>query len=103
MAIEPKDVDSNERRRLFKTIIAISAGSIAAITLVPSVRFLIDAGLATARRQRRKVIFANPADAKSATFVPARYEGLDESAPGIFVRFDGDKPVVLSAKCTHAG
>jgi Rieske Fe-S protein len=59
--------------------------------------------LAGASRQRRKVIFRQPGDASSPTYVAARYEGQEETAPGIFVRQVDGKPQVLSARCTHAG
>lgn len=90
------------RRGFLKKVIGISATSIAAITVVPCLQFFAAVGLSPAKRKPKKVLFAKPEDAKSTTFVAARFEGQEDTAPGIFFRMDGGKPVILSARCTHA-
>jgi Rieske Fe-S protein len=91
------------RRSFFQWVIRGSAAAIAAITIIPGAGFLLAPIIAGANRQRKKVLFQSPADAASPTFVAARIEGQEETAPGIFVRTVDGKPQALSARCTHAG
>ncbi len=102
MADKSEDAPQPARRGFLKSLITLSAGSIAAITIVPCLQFFAAVGLSPAKRKQKKVLFARPEDAKSATFVAARYEGQEDTAPGIFFRMDGGKPVIFSARCTHA-
>jgi Rieske Fe-S protein len=102
MSVDDDVVETRERRRFLKAVIGIAGATIAAITVIPCVAFVVGPAFTGGRRRRRKVIFQSPSDSASPTFVPARYEGQEETAPGIFVRFDKGKPIVLSAQCTHA-
>ncbi len=103
MSIETEAVDSGERRKFLKALISISAAAISAITIIPCVGYILAPVLSGGRRRQRKVIFTNPAELGSFTYVQARYEGQEDSAPGIYVRLEKGKPFVLSAQCTHAG
>jgi Rieske Fe-S protein len=96
--------ETTDRRGFFKVIIRGSAFIIGAVTLIPGIGMLLAPVVSRAQRGRKKVIYDNPEDANATGFVPARYEGQAEAAPGIFVKKQaGSEPVVLSAKCTHAG
>lgn len=95
--------DDAGRRSFLQLVIRACGAVIALLTVVPGVGMLLTPILAGANRQRRKVLFRQPSDVDSPTFVAARYEGQEETAPGIFVRKVGGKPQVLSARCTHAG
>lgn len=92
------------RRRFLETIIKGSLLIISALTIIPGVGMLLAPVLSRGARKLAKVVFANPQDAQSTTFVLARLEGSDETAPGVFAKRGPDgKPVVLSSMCTHAG
>lgn len=95
--------ETPERRRFLSRVIRLGAGIIALTTLIPGVGMVFAPVLASGRRKRRKVLLATPNDMNSDTFVAARYEGLEDTAPGIFVRKTAEGVQVLSAKCTHAG
>ena len=92
-----------ERRRLLTRLIGASAVIVAGITLAPGIGLLLAPILSAGSRSRRKLVFANPADAGSTTFVTARYEDEPETDPAIYFRLADGKPVALSARCTHAG
>lgn len=95
--------DESGRRSFLQWVIRACSALIALITVIPGIGLLFAPLVAGANRQRRKVLFRNPADADSPTFVAARFEGQEETALGIFVRKVGDKAQVVSARCTHAG
>ena len=90
------------RRRFLRSVISVCAGLIASITLIPGVALLLQPAFSRARRGKRKIIFQNPEDAQSSSFITARYEGQEEAAPGIYIRKSGQQYTVLSARCTHA-
>lgn len=91
-----------ERRRFLRILVGGSAAVIAAITAIPGIGLLLAPVLSRSRGRKHKVIFQNPADLRSTSFVAARYEGQEETAPGIFVRLAGPQHVVLYSRCTHA-
>jgi|SRR5579872_573604 len=94
---------ARERRRFLRWFIQGAAALMAAITVIPGVGMVL-APIVAGQRRRRRVLFRNPGDADAATFVAARYEGQEATAPGIFVRRLPNGGVeVLSARCTHAG
>jgi Rieske Fe-S protein len=96
--------ETSDRRGFFKAIIRGSVFIIGALTLIPGVGMLLAPVIVRAPRGKKKVIFTRPEDADSNGFVAARYEGQSEASPGIYVKREpGGDPVVLSAKCTHAG
>ena len=95
---------TQDRRGFFRWVIAGGSAIIGALTLIPGLGLLLSPMFAGASRKKVKVLFQNPGDASSATFVPAKYEGQEPTAPGLYYRKDADgKPVILSARCTHAG
>jgi Rieske Fe-S protein len=102
MKVETEVVEHRERRNFLKALIGLSAATITAITVIPCVGYILAPALSGGRRRKRKVIFGNPSELGSSTYVAARYEGQEETAPGLFVRFEKGEPVVLSAECTHA-
>jgi Rieske Fe-S protein len=91
------------RRSFLTWIIRASAAIMGLVTVIPGMGMLLSPILAGANRQRRKVILQQPTDAQSPSFVAARFEGQEETAPGIFVRTIDGKVQVVSARCTHAG
>ncbi len=92
------------RRRFFQWVIRSSGAIIGLVTIIPGIGMLLAPVLAGANRQRRKVLFQQPADAQSPTYVPARFEGQEETAPGIFIRKTPDgRAQAVSARCPHAG
>src|SRR5689334_2531685 len=95
-------LETHPRRGFLTTVIKVSIGVIAAVTIVPCLQFFAAIGLGPGKRKPKRVLFAKPEDAKSNTFVAARYEGQEDTAPGIFFRMDSGRPVILSARCTHA-
>jgi Rieske Fe-S protein len=98
------DLERTDRRGFLSGIIKVSALLIGAITVLPGAAMLLSPVIFKAERKRRKVLFGQPEDATSTTFVAARLEGTDEAAAGVFVKRGADgKPVVLSSICTHAG
>jgi Rieske Fe-S protein len=95
--------DRTDRRGFLGSVIYGSAFLMSAITLVPGVGLLLAPVINRPKPKTRKVLFANASDAQSTSFVAARLEGVDETAPGVFVKRGPDgKPVVLSASCTHS-
>src|SRR6185369_10663936 len=64
--------------------------------------YLLAPVLARGSRRKRKVVFPNGGDAKSPSFVRARYEHQEETSPDLFIRADGGQPLVLWARCPHA-
>src|SRR5438105_3638760 len=94
---------ARDRRRLLEMVVKGSAGIIAAATLLPGAAFLFYPALEGGRTRRRKVVFQRPADIDTPTFVTARLEGQEETAPGVFYKMAEATPVVLSSVCTHAG
>ena len=97
------DPEEPGRRSFFHWIIRASAATIGFVTVVPGIGMLLAPILAGPKRTRKKVLLQQAADADSRTFVPARYEGQEETAPGIFVRKTDSGVQVISARCTHAG
>jgi len=95
---------SPDRRSFLEGIIKGSATLIAFATTLPAIGFLLRPIIAKPKKRKAKVIFKSPEDANSSTFVVARYEGLEDTAPGVFVKKGGDGAyVIISAACTHAG
>jgi Rieske Fe-S protein len=95
--------EPSDRRGFLGWVINGSAFLIGALTVIPGMSLLLEPALNPPKRKKRKVLFANPDDARSATFVSARLEGLDETAPGVFVKRAADgAAIVLSADCPHA-
>jgi Rieske Fe-S protein len=92
-----------ERRRFLGRMIGAGAVVIAALTVVPGLGMLLAPVFAGVSAARRKLIFANNADARSASFIQARYEGEPETDPPLYYRVVDGKPLVISARCTHAG
>lgn len=72
------------------------------VTAVPAAILTLAPGLSAGKRKQRKIVFKNASDRSSSSFVPARMEGQEETAPGIFVRVENGQPVAFSARCTHA-
>src|SRR5689334_12082492 len=97
------DPEEPGRRSFFQWIIRGSAAIIGLITVLPGVGMLLAPIVSGAGRKRRKVLLQQPADSESPTFVAARYEGQEETAPGIFLRKKDGAVQVISARCTHAG
>jgi cytochrome b6-f complex iron-sulfur subunit len=96
--------DGTDRRGFLAAVIKGSAALISAITVIPGVGMLLSPVLFRPKPKERKVVFANLQDSQSTTYVTARLEGVDEAAPGVFVKRGPDgKPIVLSSLCTHAG
>ena len=91
-----------DRRRFLRAFINCSSGLIAALTLAPGIGFVLAPALRLRGTARRKAFFRRPDDAASTSFVAVRYEGQEETAPGLFVRMANGLPEVLSARCTHA-
>jgi Rieske Fe-S protein len=95
--------EATDRRGFLAAVIKGSAALIGAVTLVPGVGMLLSPLIFRPKPKQRRVVFASPQDAQSATYVTARLEGLDDTAPGVFVKRGSDgKPVVLSSICSHA-
>lgn len=92
----------DSRRGFLNLVIRGSAAIIGAATVIPGIGLLLAPVFSAASRVKRRVVFKTPTDRNSESFVAARYEGQEETAPGIFVRNEGGKPVALSARCTHA-
>jgi menaquinol-cytochrome c reductase iron-sulfur subunit len=96
--------EHDDRRGFLRLVIGGGAALIGALTVIPGLGMLFSPVIYRAKRKQAKVVFQNPADAGSATFVAARYEGQEETAPGIFYRKESDgRPFVISARCTHTG
>ncbi len=96
--------DSPDRRKFLEGTIKGSAALIAFVTGLPAVGFLLRPIIARAEKKRSKVIFKNPDDVKASNFVIARYEGLEDTAPGVYIKKSADGTHVgFSAVCTHAG
>jgi menaquinol-cytochrome c reductase iron-sulfur subunit len=96
--------ETEDRRGFLRLIIGGGAAVIGALTVIPGLGMLFSPVLFRAKRKQAKVVFQNPTDAGSESFVPARYEGQEETAPGIFYRKETDgRPYVISARCTHSG
>ncbi len=96
--------DSSDRRRFLEGSIKGSAAFIAFVTTLPAVGFLLRPIIARSEKKRLKVIFKSPDDANASNYVVARYEGLEDTAPGIFIKKTPEgKHVGFSATCTHAG
>ncbi len=91
-----------DRRGFFKAIIGASAAIMTGITAIPGIGYLLAPAISRGARRTRRVLFQNGGDYKSATFVGARYERQEETSPGLFVRSDGGRPLVLWARCPHA-
>jgi Rieske Fe-S protein len=95
--------ESTDRRGFLGLVIKGSAAIIGAVTLIPGIGYLLKPILAQQRARKAKVVFRNPDDANAKSFVLARYEGQEETAPGIFYKKQEDgKPFVVSSRCTHA-
>ncbi len=73
------------------------------MTALPALGYLLYPALTAGRSQRVKLVFQNPADVDSTSFVLARLEGQEETTPGVFYKLEAGSPFVLSATCTHAG
>ena len=103
--MEQTDVAAEAGRRSFlKWVIRASGAIIGLVTIIPGVGMLFAPVIAGSNRQRRKVLFHQPIDAQSPSYIPARVEGQEDTAPGIFIRKAADgRHEALSAKCTHAG
>jgi cytochrome b6-f complex iron-sulfur subunit len=96
--------ESTDRRGFLELVIKGSALVIGAVTAIPAVGMLLSPILYRPASLRKKLIFAQPGDASSTTFVMARLEGQDEAAPGVFYKRGTDgAPIVISSVCTHAG
>lgn len=94
----------NERRRFLSGVIAGACAMIAGLTILPGVGMLLSPVLARSRSRRARVILPNTAALTPDDFVAVRYEGQPATEPSLFVRLGDDgNPLVLSAKCTHAG
>ena len=93
----------SDRRRFLKTVIQASVSVIAALIAIPGIGFLLSPVFAVGKAKKRKLVFRSPEEAKSTTFVPVRFEKQEETAPGLFFKMEGTKPVVLWARCPHAG
>src|SRR5262249_19144699 len=94
---------NNDRRRFLKAVIQGSAVVIAAITAIPGIGLLVAPVLNAGKAKKRKLVFAKPDDSKSSTFVPVRFEHQEETSPGLFFKIEGGRPMVLWARCPHAG
>lgn len=96
--------DGTDRRGFLGAVIKGSAALIGAITLIPGIAMLLSPVIFRSKRKERKIMFANPTDIQSKTYVAARLAGQDETAPGVYVkRLSDGRPIVLSSLCTHAG
>jgi len=96
-------VEEQGRRRFLQTVIRASSAVIGLVTIIPGVGMLLAPIIGGAGKQRKKILFQQPKDAESASYVAARLEGQEETAPGIFVRKAEGRMQVVSAKCPHAG
>src|SRR2546423_15626112 len=92
MVMDGEGEAARGRRRLLELVVKGSAGIIAAATLLPGAAFLVYPALAGGRMQRRKVVFQRPSDIESPTFVTARLQGQEETAPGGFYQMAGAMP-----------
>ena len=92
-----------DRRGFLGTVIKASEAIIGAAVLIPSVGLLLQPIIQGGKKKRSKILFKSPEDAKSTSFVLARLEGSEETAPGVFVKQEGGKVTCFSAVCTHAG
>src|ERR1041384_6772780 len=90
------------RRGFLKAVIGGSAALIAAITAVPGLGYLLAPVLSKNSRRKRRVVFPNGGDAKSGSFVRARYDHQEETSPDLYIRSEGVQPLVLWARCPHA-
>src|SRR5262249_31738200 len=75
---------------------------IALVTAIPAAIMTVAPVLSVGKRKQRKVIFKNSADRNSATFIAARIEGQEDTAPGIFVKSENGQVTAIYARCTHA-
>ena len=92
-----------DRRRFLNLAIQGSALIIVAVTAIPGIALLLAPVFSGSKGKKRKLVFPKPDNAKSTTFVPVRFEKQEETAPGLYFRMDGGKPMVLWARCPHAG
>jgi Rieske Fe-S protein len=95
--------ETQDRRRFLQAVIRASTAVIGLVTVIPGVGMLLAPIIGGGAKQRKKILFAQPSDAESASYVAARLEGQEETAPGIFVRKAEGRVQVVSAKCPHAG
>lgn len=93
---------SESRRGFLVFFVRAVAALIVLIIAVPAAIMAVAPALLAGKRQKRKVVFKNPADRNSTTFVAARIEGQEETAPGIFLKTENGQVTALYARCTHA-
>jgi Rieske Fe-S protein len=96
--------EGSDRRGFLTVVIKGSVALISAITVIPGIGMLVSPLIFRPKPKERKILFANPQDSQSGSFVAAELEGEGEIAAGVFVKRAQDgSAVVLSSLCTHAG